>query len=86
MQRYGILVSVAGVVAAAGLEGVFGQWPVAGQNFAQHAQRSSRKANQPSQFSFSGGEVDLHHRGGCFGHADRSPLRCLCSGIGLGNV
>ena len=36
MQRYGILVSVAGVVAAAGLaaglEGVFGQWPVAGQN------------------------------------------------------
>ena len=32
--------SVAAVVAAAGLEGVFGQWPVAGQNL-----RNTRAAN-----------------------------------------
>lgn len=46
MQRYGILVSVAGVVAAAGLEGVFGQWPVAGQNL-----RNTRSAAHEKQIS-----------------------------------
>jgi polyvinyl alcohol dehydrogenase (cytochrome) len=50
MQRYGILVSVAGVVAAIGLaagldevEGAFGQWRVAGQNLANTRSAAGEK-------------------------------------------
>jgi polyvinyl alcohol dehydrogenase (cytochrome) len=53
MQRYGILVSVAGVIAAIGLragldevDGIFGQWRVAGENLG-----NTRSASDESQIS-----------------------------------
>ena len=59
MQRYWIVVSVAGVVAAIGLaagldegEGVFGQWPLAGNARRSVESRDPYVAHSTTPFSF----------------------------------